>query len=228
MVALFETLHTGERLWVINVHLLSGRAFYHTQPGPYSDMRPPGNLGLGIRKEQVEVIAQFVKTIQDVETKDVRIVVAGDFSEYYTAHPVFQSLLERQLQDAAYVTNMNPAERYTATFQRLSWQPDYIFVSGELLEGLHTITFTSTPGRLSFVTIALVIMTRSKPGSKFATGMQNKVAQAPDSQRGMGVAQALDTFRKLVVGAHANAAGKKTRELQSSTKWLRLQTTSGN
>ncbi|KAG8863170.1 hypothetical protein FRB96_009352 [Tulasnella sp. 330] len=153
LAALFETVSTKTRLWVINVHLQSKRG----TGSLYSDLRPPRDPRLRLRVQQMNLVAGFVKEIQKKAGAEANIILAGDFNEWKGAQSVFDPL-NGLLLDAAVVTGMDPTEQYTLLHESSALGLDHMFISPSLaspsagfeFEVLHVNTWsTLLAGRVS-------------------------------------------------------------------------------
>ncbi|KAJ7794158.1 DNase I-like protein [Mycena olivaceomarginata] len=138
------TTASGHTLFTVNLHLVSkgGSTTGH------GDARPPVNLPVAQRTSQVETVANFVKSILDIDPFS-NVVVAGDCNEYLQTRSVFASLTSL-LTDIDEVANIPPAERYTYVFDNNCEQLDHMLLSPALssrcaeVEHIHVNNWAAT------------------------------------------------------------------------------------
>lgn len=114
---------SGHTLFTVNLHLVS-KSGSSTGQG---DARPPVNLPVAQRTNQVETVATFVSSILDKDPH-ANIVVAGDCNEFLQTRSVWASLTPL-LIDIDEVAEIAPEERYTYVFDNNCEQLDHMFVS---------------------------------------------------------------------------------------------------
>ncbi|KAH9924271.1 DNase I-like protein [Epithele typhae] len=125
LVAVWET-PSGARVLTINLHLTSKGGSSSSQ----GDARPPLNGGVEQRVAQVQVVADFVKSVLALDPR-ANVVVAGDCNEYAQTRAVFAPLAGLLVElDAA--AGVPPAERYTYVYDQNAQQLDHAFVSPAL------------------------------------------------------------------------------------------------
>ncbi|KAJ3485535.1 hypothetical protein NLI96_g4901 [Meripilus lineatus] len=135
---------SGQRLFTINVHLVSKLGSSSTQ----GNSRPPVNAGIDQRTNQVETVANFVRSILALDP-EANIILAGDFNEYVQTRSVFKSL-DGLLVEVDENSGVDPVERYTYVFDQNSEQLDHIFVSsaiakrGTKVEHVHVNNWSPT------------------------------------------------------------------------------------
>jgi len=122
LVAGWQT-RNGKELYTINVHLSSKDGSSSVQ----GNSRPPVNLPIDRRTNQVAVVADFVKSILDRDSK-AKVIVTGDFNEFVQTRSVFAPLT-KLLADIDEVVGIPPVERYSYVFDQSSEQLDHAFVS---------------------------------------------------------------------------------------------------
>ncbi|KAI0688927.1 DNase I-like protein [Earliella scabrosa] len=125
LVAAWQT-PSGKRFFTINLHLASKGGSSSTQ----GDARPPINGGVDQRISQVQLVADFVKSLLKRDPL-ANIIVAGDYNEFSQTRAVFGAL-DGLLVEADVVAGVPPVERYTYLFDQNSQQLDHIFVSPAL------------------------------------------------------------------------------------------------
>ncbi|KAF9077540.1 Endonuclease/exonuclease/phosphatase [Rhodocollybia butyracea] len=116
----------GATLFTVNLHLESKDGSSSTQGNP----RPPINLPVAKRTTQVELVADFVQSVLDID-KNANILVAGDCNEFLETRSVFKSLTA-VMTEMDVLANIDPVERYTYVFDGTSEQLDHAFVSPAL------------------------------------------------------------------------------------------------
>lgn len=122
LVAGWQTSN-GEEFYTINVHLSSKGGSSSTQ----GDARPPINLPVDTRRQQVAIVADFIESMLDRDPK-AKVIAAGDFNEYIQTRSVFAPLT-RLLTEFDEMVDIPPVERYTYVFDQNSEQLDHVFVS---------------------------------------------------------------------------------------------------
>ncbi|KAG6900178.1 hypothetical protein C0993_001890 [Termitomyces sp. T159_Od127] len=127
LVAQWQT-PSGSTLFTVNVHLTSKGG----SSSNWGDARPPVNLPVDVRMEQISLVASFAQSILEVDAK-ANILVGGDFNEYIQTREVFKPLTDvlTEADDAASVPEV---ERYTYVFDQNSEALDHIFVSDALVK----------------------------------------------------------------------------------------------
>jgi len=125
LVAEWQT-NGGATLFTVNLHLESKDGSSSTQ----GNARPPVNSPVAKRTSQVELVADFVQSILDIDS-DANILVAGDCNEYLETATVFASLTDIMFE-LDVLTDVPPVERYTYVFDQNSEQLDHAFVSTAL------------------------------------------------------------------------------------------------
>ncbi|KAJ7935578.1 DNase I-like protein [Mycena leptocephala] len=122
-LAAMWTTASGHTLFTVNLHLVSkgGSTTGH------GDARPPVNLPVDQRTNQVETVAVSSRTA----APSPNIVVAGDCNEYIQTRSVWASLTPL-LDDIDEVADIPPVERYTYVFDNNCEQLDHMFVSPAL------------------------------------------------------------------------------------------------
>ncbi|KAA1469821.1 DNase I-like protein [Dentipellis sp. KUC8613] len=123
LVAHWQTF-SGHQFFTINHHGTAKSGSSSTE----GDARPPVNLGVDQRTAQVQAIANFTKSILDLDP-NASILIAGDFNEYVQTRSVFAPFSVAQLSEADVLANIPPVERYTYVFDQNCEQLDHIFVS---------------------------------------------------------------------------------------------------
>lgn len=126
LVALWQTLKKGKRIYTINVH--------HSSKGGSSslhgDQRPPLNGALDARIAQNKVVAEFVKTIYAAD-KNANIIAAGDFNEF-TLTKAFSEIYSGLLHQGDEVVGRKHEERFSYVFDMNTQMLDQAFVSDRL------------------------------------------------------------------------------------------------
>ncbi|KXN88229.1 hypothetical protein AN958_07688, partial [Leucoagaricus sp. SymC.cos] len=122
LVAGWQT-RNGKEFFTVNVHLSSKGGSSSTQ----GNARPPVNLPVEQRTQQVTVVAGFVGNMLDRDP-EAKIIVAGDFNEYTQTRSVL-SPLAKLLTELDEVVDTPPVERYTYVFDQNSEALDHVFVS---------------------------------------------------------------------------------------------------
>ncbi|KAH7920973.1 DNase I-like protein [Leucogyrophana mollusca] len=122
LVAAWQTV-SGDRFFTINLQLTAKLDSSST----WGDARPPINAGVSHRTEQVQVVADFVKTIHSADSQ-ASILVGGDCNEYLFTTSVFAPF-DGLLTDIDSIANIPAAERYTYVYNGVSEQLDHLFVS---------------------------------------------------------------------------------------------------
>ncbi|KAF9480152.1 DNase I-like protein [Pholiota conissans] len=125
LVAHWET-PSGQDFFTINVHLESKGGSSSTQ----GNARPPVNLPVEKRTGQVATVADFVKSLLDLNPS-ANIVMAGDFNEFVETRSVLAPIVPF-LQDIDDVAGIPVVERYTYVFDQNSEQLDHVFVSSAI------------------------------------------------------------------------------------------------
>ncbi|KAK7048300.1 DNase I-like protein [Favolaschia claudopus] len=120
------TTASGHDLFTVNLHL-SSKGGSSTSQG---DARPPVNKPVAQRTNQVQTVANFVKSIL-FRNPLANIVVAGDFNEYSQTRAVLSSL-NPVLIDIDEVARVPPVERYTYVFDNNCQQLDHMYLSPAL------------------------------------------------------------------------------------------------
>ncbi|KAF5369281.1 hypothetical protein D9758_002525 [Tetrapyrgos nigripes] len=125
LVAQWQTA-AGQTLFTINLHLVSKGGSSSTQ----GNARPPVNLPVDIRTQQVGLVANFAKTILSVDS-EANILVAGDFNEFTQTRSVLASINEVmvEIDEAA---GLPLVERYTYVFDQNTEQLDHAFISAAI------------------------------------------------------------------------------------------------
>jgi predicted extracellular nuclease len=115
LVAEFETVQGGHRLFAVNVHFQSkgGGTTLH------GDGRRPVNGGVEDRTEQARTTAEFVKKIL-AQDKNAAVVAAGDMNEFAFVEPLEVFASVSGLKDADEAFKVSELERYTYFFQGVS------------------------------------------------------------------------------------------------------------
>lgn len=122
LVAGWQTRNKKE-FYTINVHLSSKGGSSSTQ----GDARPPVNLPIDARSQQVAIVADFVASVLDRDSK-AKLIVAGDFNEYSQTRSVFAPLA-KLLTEFDEVVDIPRVERYSYVFDQNSEQLDHAFAS---------------------------------------------------------------------------------------------------
>ncbi|KAF9454726.1 DNase I-like protein [Macrolepiota fuliginosa MF-IS2] len=134
LVASWQTA-SGAELFTINVHLSSKDGGSSTQ----GDARPPVNLPVDRRTEQVAVVADFVQQMLERDPQ-ANIVVAGDFNEFVQARSVYKPLTQI-MTELDEVVDLPVNERYSYVFDQSSEQLDHIFVSPSIQASKGQVAF---------------------------------------------------------------------------------------
>ncbi|KAI0087810.1 DNase I-like protein [Irpex rosettiformis] len=123
LVAHWQT-NSGHKFYTINIHDASKSGGGSSIQGA---PRPPINSDVDQRTAQVEVIANFVKSLLKLDPL-ANIVVAGDWNEFIQTRSVFEAFrgILFEVDDLARIP---AAERYTYVFDNLNEQLDHVFVS---------------------------------------------------------------------------------------------------
>ncbi|PVG00410.1 DNase I-like protein [Serendipita vermifera] len=170
LVALFESIPSGERLFAINVHMSSkgGSSSIH------GDARPPVNGVVDKRIAQVKLLADFVGSILTINP-NASIIASGDFNEYGQTNAVYDSL-HAHLKDIDEAAGIPPVERYTYVFDMNSQQLDHAFISPKLqpgaeVEHLHINNWVKYSERTSDhdPSVARVKLCKASTGTRCAT-----------------------------------------------------------
>ena len=127
MAAAWQTTD-GSRFFTVNVHLSSKRF----GSSPHGDARPPVNGRIERRTQQINITADFVKSILD---KDVNasVIVAGDMNDFTQARSVFQGFKD-VLTDINDASDVPPVERYTYVYEQHMQEIDHMFVSDAIVQ----------------------------------------------------------------------------------------------
>ncbi|KAF9077552.1 Endonuclease/exonuclease/phosphatase [Rhodocollybia butyracea] len=125
LVAEWQT-NGNATLFTVNLHLESKDGSSSTQGSP----RPPVNSPVAKRTSQVELVADFVQSVLDID-ENANVLVAGDCNEYLETRSVFASLTAI-MDEMDVLANVDPVERYTYVFDQNSEQLDHAFVSPAL------------------------------------------------------------------------------------------------
>lgn len=130
LVALFESIASGQQVIAINIHDSSKSG---DDSSLHGNPRPPINYAVQKRLAQVPVIADFVKSILALKS-DAAVIVSGDFNEFIQLKAVFDPLTAhlKSIDDAA---NTPAEERYTYLFNGNAQQLDLAFISPKLQPG---------------------------------------------------------------------------------------------
>ncbi|KAG6891352.1 hypothetical protein C0992_008467 [Termitomyces sp. T32_za158] len=127
LVAQWQTPN-GLTLFTINVHLTSKGG----SSSNWGDARPPVNLPVDVRMDQISLVASFAQSILEVDGK-ANILVGGDFNEYTQTREVFKPLTD-VLTEADVAAGVPEVERYTYVFDQNSEALDHVFVSDALVQ----------------------------------------------------------------------------------------------
>ncbi|KAH8916802.1 DNase I-like protein [Atractiella rhizophila] len=148
LVSLFEMEGSGAQVLAINVHMSSkgGSTSIH------GDARPPVNLPVDVRIQQVNLVADFVESVLTINP-DMPIIVSGDFNEYGQTTAVWEKL-KKYLVSIDEAANIHPFERYTYVFDMNHQQLDHAYISSFLapsaeVEHLHVNNWVSYDDRTS-------------------------------------------------------------------------------
>ncbi|KAH7873218.1 Endonuclease/exonuclease/phosphatase [Lentinula edodes] len=125
LVAEWQT-NGGATLFTVNLHLESKDGSSSTE----GNSRPPVNSPVAKRTSQVDLVAEFVQSVLDIDSK-ANILVAGDCNEYLETRSVFASLTDI-MSEMDELADVDPVERYTYVFDQNSEQLDHAFVSTAL------------------------------------------------------------------------------------------------
>lgn len=140
MAAAWQTTD-GSRFFTVNVHLSSKRF----GSSPHGDARPPVNGRIERRTQQVNITADFVKSVLAKDT-NASVIVAGDMNDFVQTRSVFRSF-ENVLTDINDASDVDPVERYTYVYEQHMQEIDHMFVSdaivrrGTKVEHVHVNTW---------------------------------------------------------------------------------------
>lgn len=113
----------GERFFTLNVHHTAKTGSSSEQ----GNLRPPVNEDVSHRIAQVQLAADFVKTILKHDSS-ANVLVAGDFNEFVQTTAVFEPF-DSILREIDEVAGIPAVERYTYVFDMNMEQLDHIFIS---------------------------------------------------------------------------------------------------
>ncbi|THV05257.1 DNase I-like protein [Dendrothele bispora CBS 962.96] len=125
LVAQWQT-PSGSTLFTVNVHFTSKGGSSSTQ----GNARPPVNLPVATRTTQVELAANFIKTVLDADS-EANVILAGDFNEFSQTRSVFASL-NGVMTEIDEVAGIPLVERYTYVFDQNTEQLDHSFISSAI------------------------------------------------------------------------------------------------
>ncbi|KAI0689077.1 DNase I-like protein [Cytidiella melzeri] len=123
LVAHWQT-RSGSKFYTINVHDASkSDGGSSVQGAP----RPPINSDVDQRTAQVQVIANFVKSLLSLDPL-ASVILAGDWNEFIQTRSVFEAF-NGILVEVDGLAGIPTVERYTYVFDNLNEQLDHIFIS---------------------------------------------------------------------------------------------------
>ena len=154
----------GKKLFVIANHFTSKLG---SSP-LFGSVQPPTDGGSAKRLAQATVVGEFVNAILSVDPH-ARVVVLGDFNEYWFQHPM---RVLQQLSQLVNLTSLLPdSERYTFIFDGNAQALDHVLVSPSLMRGaeydiVHTFSeFNDAPTDHDPVVARLLVGGTGKPES---------------------------------------------------------------
>jgi len=119
-----EFVFQGHPILCINNHLSSKRG----DGSPWSAEQPPKQVSMHNRLAQTQILHDFAQSVLS-RNPQAKLVLAGDFNEFYAAEPLQQ--LKGQILSNL-IESLPFAERYTYIFKGSSQTLDHFFISQAL------------------------------------------------------------------------------------------------